>query len=256
MTPKISVFLPSYNKGEYVLDAMRAVFAQTRDDWELWILENSNDCRTHLIVEDELTRHFGLQDLDEYEWPAVLAENHVHYVRLEGEEIERQRREKYITAWLLNVYYPEAEGEYIFYISDDDLIDPDCFEVMAAELDANPSYYVVYAGIRLVVGTPAGVTGPFPDDGVPARDIRNFPGTVDCKLDGGQIMQRKVCLDSLVPPYFEEAPLGHYSNHADGIYLERLVGRFAFYPIDRYLITHRRTELSLWTRAVERGSSD
>ena len=54
MTPKISVFLPSYNKGEYVLDALRSVLAQSRPDWELWILENSNDGKTNLLVEEEL----------------------------------------------------------------------------------------------------------------------------------------------------------------------------------------------------------
>lgn len=255
MTPKISVFLPSYNKGEYVLDAMRAVFAQTRDDWELWILENSNDGRTNLIVEDELTRHFGLQECDEEEFLDVLGANGVHYVRLEGEEIERQRREKYITAWLLNVYYPEANGEYIFYISDDDLIDPECFEVMARELDANLNYYVVYAGLRVSHPFKPGEVGEFSAE-LAAKDIKSFPGTADCKMDGGQVMHRKTCLDALVPPYFEEINLGHVANHVDGIFLERLVGRFTFYPIDRYLITHRRTKISLWTRTVDATPQD
>ena len=175
----------------------------------------------------------------------------IHYERLEGEEIEKTRRETYITPWLLNVYYPEAHGEYIFYLSDDDLIDSDCFEVMAGELDANPEYGVVYAGLRIVVGTEPGETGPFPDQGFPAKDIRSFPGSVDCKMDGGQVMHRKMCLDHMVFPYFADEKLGYIANHVDGIFLERLVGRFAFYPIDRYLITHRRTKLSLWTRAVE-----
>ena len=239
MAPKISVFLPSYNKGEYVLDAMRSVFGQSRTDWELWILENSNDGVTNLVVENELSKL------------PVETRVKVRYERLEGEEIEKTRRAKYMPAWLLNVYYPEAGGEYIFYLSDDDLIDANCFELMAGELDANPGYYVVYAGLRLHVGAEPGETGPFPDEGIPAKDAKTFPGTADCKMDGGQVMHRKVCLDQLVHPYFEEINLGHTANHCDGTFLERLVGRFPFYPIDRYLITHRRTKLSLWTRAVE-----
>src|ERR1700722_10173117 len=121
MNPKVSVFIPSYNKGEYVLDAVRSVFAQTMTDWELWLLENSNDGVTHEIVGNEIDRYLKTFN----EKPLGM----IHYERLEGDEIERQRREKYITNWLLNVYYPEALGEYIFYISDDDLIDPECLEV-------------------------------------------------------------------------------------------------------------------------------
>ena len=163
--PKISVFLPSYNKGEYVLDAMRSVFAQTRTDWELWILENSNDGETHKLVEAEL----------DY-WKALP--NKIHYERLEGEEIEKTRRAKYITAWLLNVYYPEANGEYIFYLSDDDLIDANCFELMAGELDASPDRYVVYAGLRLHGPAPTGRRGRDhePDPRPGHQDVPRYGG--------------------------------------------------------------------------------
>jgi glycosyltransferase involved in cell wall biosynthesis len=237
VSPKVSVFLPSYNKGRYVYDAINSVLAQTRPDWELWILENSNDGVTTAMVEQ------FIEVLPERERAKI------HYERLEGEEIEARRRDSYITAWLLNVYYPEASGEYVFYLSDDDLIDRDCLEIMAGELDSNPDYQVVYAGIRIAAATGPGDSGPWPDAGIPARDIKSFPGQADCKMDGGQVMHRKSCLDSLVYPYFEETPEGHIANHCDGIFLERLVGRFAFYPVNRYLITHRRTPLSLWTRS-------
>lgn len=246
MTAKVSVFLPSYNKHRYVLDAMRAVFDQTLPDWELWILENSNDGTTHLIVQDELTRHFGLQEAED--WDAALQENGVRYVRLEGEEIERNRREKYITAWLLNVYYPEASGDYIFFLADDDLIDPECFEVMAGELDANPDKDVVYASLRHASPAGPGDVGPWPDaGGIPALDPKMFPGSVDCRVDSGQILHRKTCLDALVYPYFEETNENSVARHSDGIFMERLVGRFPFWPIERYLITHRWTGISTWS---------
>jgi glycosyltransferase involved in cell wall biosynthesis len=241
VAPKISVFLPSYNKGEYVLDAMRSVLSQTMPDWELWILENSNDGVTNKVVEEELERWNFNSRLG----PA----SSVRYERLEGEETEYRRERLYITPWLLNVYYPEARGEYIFYLSDDDLIDPDCFEVMAAELDANPNYHVVYAGLRFTGVTQPGQNGPFPDTGIPAREVKAFSGTVDSQVDGGQVMHRKTCLDALVPPYFEEAPNTVVASHTDGVFLERLVGRFTFWPIDRYLITHRWTPESLWGKA-------
>jgi spore maturation protein CgeD len=232
---KVSVFLPSFNKGGYALDAMRSVFAQTRTDWELFVLENSNDGETTGMVLDEIGRQ-----------PVHIREQ-VTFERLHGQEIERKRRETYITAWLLNVYYPEAAGDYIFYLSDDDLIDPDCFEVMAGELDTHPSYDVVYCGLRHYTPKHPGDNGPAPDVGIAALDPKMFPGSVDSRIDGGQIMHRKTCLDALVYPYFEESTVNNVARHADGIFMERLVGRFPFWPIDRYLVTHRWTNLSVWS---------
>lgn len=236
MAPKISVYLPSYNKGEYVLDAMRSVFGQSRTDWELWLLENSND--------NGVTRAIVDRELDSQ--PPEIREKVIYEV-LEGEEIEKTRASKYMTAWLLNVYYPEAHGDYIFYLSDDDLIDPDCLEVMARDLDDNPSHHVVYASLRHGTPTGPGDCGPWPDIGIPALDPRMFPGSVDSCIDGGQIMHRKSCLDALVYPYFEEVTENAVARHADGIFMERLVGRFPFWPVPKYLITHRWTPLSVWS---------
>jgi spore maturation protein CgeD len=234
--PKVSVFLPSYNKGKYVLDAIRSVIAQTMVDWELWILENSTDGVTNLIVQRELESH-----------PLDITKK-IHYERLEGEEIERIRREKYMTCWLMNVYYPEANGKYIFYLSDDDLIDPECFEFMAGELDANPHHQVVYAGLRH--GTPSGPgdCGPWPDLGIPAIETKTFVGSVDSLVDGGQIMHTKKILDKISYPYFEETSEGKFARHSDGIFMERLVCCTPFWPVPRFLITHRWTNLSVWSK--------
>lgn len=235
--PKVSVFIPSYNKREWVLDALRSVFSQTMADWELWLLENSND--------GGITR--GIIDCELASQPEEIRSK-IHYEKLDGEEIERKRQETYITAWLLNVYYPEANGEYIFYLSDDDLIDPGCLEIMAGTLDANPDYRVVYASLRH--GTPAGPgdCGPWPDAGIAAQDPKMFPGSVDSRIDGGQIMHHKSCLDALAYPYFEEVSSPATARHADGIFMERLVGRFPFWPVEQYLITHRWLGISTWSK--------
>jgi spore maturation protein CgeD len=238
--PKVSVFILSYNKGAYVLDAMRCVRDQTMADWELWILENSNDDVTNAMVMNELAS---------WEAMGLVPDGcSVQYERLEGEEIEKKRRETYIACWLPNVYYPEANGKYLLHLSDDDLLDPDCLEIMAGELDANPGYRVVYCSLRHGSPTGPGDCGPWPDIGIPALDPKMFPGSVDCRIDGGQVMYHKTCLDALAYPYFEENPEGSIARHSDGIFLERLVGRFPFWPIPRYLVTHRWTPLSAWSR--------
>jgi glycosyltransferase involved in cell wall biosynthesis len=239
--PSVSVFLASYNKGEYVLDAIRSVVAQTNPSWELWILENSNDGVTHLVVENELSK------LD------VNTRFKVHYERLEGDKIERRRKDTYITAWLLNKYYRRANGKYIFFLADDDLIDPDCFELMAGALDDNPEWSVVWAGLRHAHFTPAGYTGPFADMGIPATDIRSITGSVDCRIDGGQVLHRTECLRHISSPYYTEATNNDIARHCDGLFLEKLIAAgYAFYPIPRYLITHRFTTISVMTQAGHR----
>jgi spore maturation protein CgeD len=233
--PKVSIFMPSYNKGEWVLDGIRSIVAQTMDDWELWILENSNDGVTNLVVEN------GLSKLD------ADTRFKIHYERLAGEDIEKVRREKYITTWLLNVYYPEANGEYIFYMSDDDLIDPNCLEVMSRELDTHPSWEVVYCSLRHGSPKEPGDVGPWPNAGIPAISSKTFPGSVDGQIDGGQIMHYKTCLDHLAYPYFEETNHGPIARHSDGIFMERLVNRFPFWPVNDFLVTHRWLPISHWS---------
>ena len=234
MAPSISVFLPSYNKGAYVIDALQCLFAQTRTDWECWLLENSTDGgTTRDLINDYLT---GVDWADR-----------IHYEELDN--LDDIRASKYMTAWLLNKYYPEANGRYIFYLSDDDLIDADCFEHMAGYLDANPDHGVCYAGLRQTYCSGPGVPGDLVDIGIPASYIRRIGGSVDCQLDGGQVMHRKSCLDAIPYPYFQETCDGSTARHCDGLFLEQLLARYAFYPVDRYLITHRFTPKSVWTQS-------
>lgn len=227
--PAVSVFCPAYNKGLYTLDTIRSVLAQTRPDWELWLLENSTDGATRGAIK-------GMLSVEAPDDP-----------RIRLEEIDQvPRGQVNVMGWLLNRYYGEANGRYVFYLSDDDLVDPDCFEHMAGYLDAHPEHHVCWASLRMSPCAGPGDTGPFPEVGIPARHVPG-PGGVDCRIDGGQIMHRKSCLAAVARPWFEEGPAVEIARHIDGIFMERLVPHFPFHPIDRWLITHRYTELSTFT---------
>lgn len=47
--PKCSIILTSYNRPEYLQEAIESVFKQTMPDWELVIVDSSNDPRIHAI---------------------------------------------------------------------------------------------------------------------------------------------------------------------------------------------------------------
>lgn len=227
----LSIFLLSYNKGPYVLDAIRSVLAQTRDDWEIWLLENSND--------NGATREC-------IELSGILGDSRIHYEKID--DVENIRARRYIPCWLLNRYVPEGNGEYIYIMSDDDLIDPECFELMAGHMDEHQDRDCVYAALRLAYGCVPGDVGPFDDAGLDAASIRMHPEAVDCRLDGAQVMFRRSLLNRMPYPWWEEGAHPELARHADGVFLQRMLGHAHFWPVSKFLLTHRFTALSHWTK--------
>jgi glycosyltransferase involved in cell wall biosynthesis len=229
MTP-VSVFTPSYNKGEYVLEGIRSILAQTRPDLELWLLENSTDGVTREIIKDS----------------GLLADERIVYEEID----ELPRGYVNIMGWLLNKYYVRAEPDsYIFYMSDDDVLPERSFEHLAGHLDENPDHEVCWGTLFTICapvpGILSGADAAF-TNAIPARYIAS-PGTVDCRIDGGQIMHRKRALDAIEPPYFEESPVLDIARHIDGIFMERLVAHFPFYPVPKHVVTHRMTPSSTYS---------
>ena len=51
MTPVLSIIIPAYNAGEYLEETIRAVFAQSFQDWELIIINNASTDNTAAILE-------------------------------------------------------------------------------------------------------------------------------------------------------------------------------------------------------------
>lgn len=219
---KVSVFLPSFNKPEYVIDAIDSVLSQTHQDLELWILENSNDGVTRDVIKES-------------PW---MADTRVRYVEIDF--TDGQRNTAYVTSVLCNEYFDRANGKYIFYISDDDVIDPRCFELMVRE-DKD----VVFHTQKVVKGSGSewGLVSVRAAD----REIGFGTGIVpDCYIDGGQILFKKECLKHIERPYFETDMF--HAHHMDGLFMNKLAEKYVFYPVNYELSTHRITEKSLWTR--------
>lgn len=228
----LTIFLLSYNKGAFVLDALRSILAQTREDWEVLLLENSNDYgKTRECIE----------------LSGILDDSRIRYEKID--DVENLRNTRYLPCWLLNRYISEGTGEYALIMSDDDLIDPTCFEAMAGHMDEFPNRDAVYTGIRVVNGCQPGDVGPFVDNGLSADTVRMAPEGVDCRLDGGQVMfRRSVLLDKMEWPWWPETNNPETNRHADGIFLQRLLTYAHFWPVSQWLMTHRFTAISHWTK--------
>lgn len=225
--PRISIFTPSYNKREYVGSAIESVLRQTYGDFEYWILENSNDGETRNYIKENYSET-----------------KNIKYVEIDF--TDEERKAKYPTAVLLNKYYPKANGEFIFYLSDDDIIYDDCFEVLMKYFDEHPTHDIAYFSQE----SHRIENGKWVTSNEIKATMERGKGTgqdLNCCIDGGQIMHRTSCLDSLKQPFFDFRWDG-YASSCDGHFMEALGKYSTFYPIDRFLGTHRVTPKSTFAK--------
>jgi len=119
--PKVTLLMGTYNRPDYLRDAIQSVVAQTMKDWELILMNDGgvdvrdvvsqfDDCRIQ-YYHDPVNRGF---------------------------------------AFRLNEGLKRAAGEYIAYLGDDDLYYPNHFEVLSKALDGNPDIGAVYSDLYAV----------------------------------------------------------------------------------------------------------
>lgn len=233
MSPRISVFLPSYNKGGFSVEAVRSVLDQDFTDFELWILENSTD--------DDRTRRL-IRKFTDLNDPRVIFE--------EITVPEDIRATHAPCPWLLNQYYPRANGEIILYLSDDDLFMPGVFREVANYFDANPGHDALYFSLARTSATSPGKGTSWSERWAEiTADVPRTAGALDCCIDGGQAAYRKSVLDSIEQPYFYDGNSPGEASHCDGTHLNE-IGRagFYFYPVNFNGLIHRHTPASTWTK--------
>jgi glycosyltransferase involved in cell wall biosynthesis len=129
----IKILCGSYNKKDYVLDAFNSILDQTFRDWQLVILENSTDGDTREVVK---------------QW---VKEQKDDRIKLKIRNYSPEYRKKfYIPAQFINEEYNKRDADYYFWISDDDIIDPETLERLYIELQEDRRF-VSYAGVQCML---------------------------------------------------------------------------------------------------------
>lgn len=143
----VSIGIPFLNARRYLADAVRSVFAQTHDDWELLLIDDGSTDGSIGVV----------QDLDD---PRVR-------VLSDGSRRGLCAR--------LNQIASLARGDYLARMDADDLMHPERIECQLKFLRANPSTDVVDTATFTVDDdlTPLGIRGDRPLDAGPAAVLRN-----------------------------------------------------------------------------------
>jgi len=115
-TPKVTVYIPTYNYGRYIEQAIDSVLKQTMDDWELIVINDGSTDNTSEI-------------LKKYEGHPKI--------RI----IEQQNRGLTVSN---NIALRLSEGKYLVRLDADDYLDENALLVLSNMLDSRPEIGLVY----------------------------------------------------------------------------------------------------------------
>lgn len=126
-SPRVSVIIPVYNGTDYLGEAIESVFTQTYTDYEIIVVDDGSTDET---------------------WPLIQSY---------GSRLRGIHKENGGIASALNCGIQQARGEYIVWLSHDDMFLPHKLERQVTLMDSSPNlggcysdYYIVNAEGRVV----------------------------------------------------------------------------------------------------------
>jgi len=151
--PTISVIIPAYNHGRYILETLDSVFAQTFKDFEIIVVNDGSPDNTAVLLH-----------------PLAEAGRIRYFEQPNGGQASARNRG-----------LREARGQFIAYLDDDDIWPPDKLEWQAEALRADDELPVVY-GRAVFLGEEAAespgpetaAAGTIRDDFCVANHIRSL----------------------------------------------------------------------------------
>jgi glycosyltransferase involved in cell wall biosynthesis len=253
MTPLVTIVTPTYNKPRLFAECAATVLAQSFKDWVWWIV--INDMRWPIA-------YSNIDYWDEiFDDPRVLTLWYPTDFHL--------REETHVPARIVNWLYPKIMTPYIYFLADDDLIDPDGLGRLVAELHLLSAPCTAVYGrcdvqseqpdgsFRTVgwlhPGNEFGVDVPYWKDrdtlSITEYDIGLGTGIQpDCLIDGGQVLHTKALWDRATADGWQltDSPAEEHASHNDGTLLNRLAEFARFHYVPQRIVTHRRTYQSRW----------
>lgn len=209
MQPNLaSVILTSYNQPAFLKRAIESVLSQTYDHFELIIADDNSPNKQ---VENVISEYIGL--------------NNVVYFNSLVKEEDRLKTARYATQ-INTAVRKYSNGEYLFYLADDDYYYPPMIEKMITYAK-NSSCDVCFCAQHVVDSE-----GRIDGEGKDGRGVRFFQDTLvrgADKLDHNQVMTTRKAFDS-VGGWNDESWCW---SGADAAFYDRLEkAGYLFYPID------------------------
>lgn len=186
---------------------------------------------------------------------SVQAQTRRDFVHIVQPDTYRGWRGRYPPAVAYNEWAREAPMEdYISWLSDDDLLQPNYVADLAGCLDVHPEYECVYGQSRHVMSHPK----------LGERFIRNLPAewplpvlevnfTPGYRIDGGQFMIRRSALERIPYPYYGEGYVN--AGVCDADYMNKIVQHFPIYPVQKQVMVNRMTPLGGHVMVNDKGEA-
>lgn len=115
-TPYFSIVLPTYNREQFIGEAIESVISQTNKDWELLIVNDASTDETGKIIENYCSENIRIFNLSDNSGVSVAR----------------------------NTALENARGKYIAFLDDDDLLDSSFLQVMQCQIELDKTQYDFY----------------------------------------------------------------------------------------------------------------
>lgn len=120
MTPKFSICIFTYNRAEYIEASIKSALNQTFQNYEIIVVDDGSDDNTEEVVKSFET-------------------SKIRYVKKEHSGAPKTR----------NRAIAEANGEYLVWLADDDMLLPAALQYYSIVLNQDPRIDVLYSHIRM-----------------------------------------------------------------------------------------------------------
>lgn len=121
--PLVTIMMPTFNRAEFISDAIESVLHQTYQNWELIIFDNGSTDKTKQIVSKFLT------------------DKRIRYIRNEKNlGIPKSR----------NVILRMSNGDFVGHLDDDDVLHADAIETMMNEFLRSKSLDMAYSDYIMI----------------------------------------------------------------------------------------------------------
>lgn len=232
--PLVTIVTPTYNRPAMFAECAASVLAQTFTDWTWWVVFNAV----------QWPKGYAM---DERQW------NDSRIVPLWYPASEAERQSCHVPAKIVNWLYPKVTTPYIYFLADDDLIDPDGMARLVRAMnggyeedgyspDWKPEdrYQAVYGRCEVQDQRPDGSYAHACwcyDDGDVGLGTSIDP---HCRLDGGQVLHTKALWDRATADGWQLTDSKADAPANDGTLLRRLAEFARFHYVPQRIVTHRR----------------
>jgi glycosyltransferase involved in cell wall biosynthesis len=160
--PLVTIIVPTYNRRELVQETIDSVLAQDHPRVELLVLDDGSTDGTAEVLE--------------------------RYAREHPKRFRWDRHENMGQARTLNRGFEMMRGDYVGYLSSDDVLAPSAVRKLAAALDEDPEAVVAYPAFTVIDEAGEVVTTITPPEYETAEALRLH----NCIVNAGAIYRRSV----------------------------------------------------------------